>query len=149
MVNAKLVINHLMRNDKPEKIMHSSEYARAQNGGSFGAASTESFSVRQEMGQRRKYVQGYKNSRIMNSCYGAQRAKERAGYGRYGGRGVAQENAGGQTMSAGGQTGIRRSIGNVRGEVANPMDVAIKRAQFSAGQGMESRGPAIRPLGRR
>ena len=49
-------------------VMHSSGYAGAQNAGNFGAASAESFAARQSMEERRKFVRGYHNSRIIGGA---------------------------------------------------------------------------------
>lgn len=55
--------------------MHSSGYARTQSGGNLGAAGAEDFATRKTLETQRKYVQKYKNSRLMNSYYGPQRAR--------------------------------------------------------------------------
>ena len=50
--------------DKKEDVFHSSTYAKAQNGGSMGVASTESFAVRVKINNNRKMVGNYGSSRI-------------------------------------------------------------------------------------
>jgi len=50
--------------DKKEDVFHSSAYAKAQNGASFGAASTESYKVRVNINQNRTMVGDYSKSKI-------------------------------------------------------------------------------------
>ncbi len=45
-------------------VAHSSGYANAQNAGSFGAASTESFAERREIDENRSVVQGYRQAQV-------------------------------------------------------------------------------------
>lgn len=73
----KIAIDYAMKGVKKQDVFHSSGYAQAQNGGNMGAAAGDaaSFAARQAMEQHRKYVRGYKNARIVNQYYGAQRAK--------------------------------------------------------------------------
>jgi len=68
------LLKRMMRTQTTD-VMHTSAYAGAQNGGNFGAASTESFAARQSVEERRKFVRGYRNSRIIGGCNGAPRAK--------------------------------------------------------------------------
>lgn len=64
------------KNAKKSTILHSSGYARVQSGNKIGvAAPGESFETRQKVEERRKYVQKYRNSRILQRTYGIQRAK--------------------------------------------------------------------------
>lgn len=56
-------------------VMHSSGYAGAQNAGNFGAASTESFAQRRSVEEQRKFVRGYRNSRIIGGATNGVRAK--------------------------------------------------------------------------
>lgn len=51
--------------DQKEDVFHSSAYAKAQNGGNLGAASTESYQVRVNLNQNRRVVKGYGDSEIM------------------------------------------------------------------------------------
>lgn len=59
----KPLIDRLNRGKKTE-IFHSSAYGRAQNGGSLGTASTESFAQRMQMEQSRKTIQRYDASEV-------------------------------------------------------------------------------------
>lgn len=56
--------------DKKEDIFHSSVYGRAQNGGSLGSASSESFKERMRIDKNRQVVHGYGESQVANSMYG-------------------------------------------------------------------------------
>ena len=73
----KIAIDYAMKHVDKGEVIHSSGYAQAQSGGNVGAAAgaNASFAARQALEQQRKYIQGYRNSRIMNSFYGVQRAK--------------------------------------------------------------------------
>lgn len=124
-INAKLLTRHIFKHDKKEDMLHSSGYAQVQNGANVGAASAESFAARQAINENRRYVQGYKNSRIMNEFYGVQRAREKAGYGRYGGRG-REQLVSGTRDEAGGESALKNGAG------PHPMDVAMRRAEFSS-----------------
>ena len=75
MLSAKIITKHLMKNDRKADILHSSGYARVQNGQGLGAAGADDFATRKTLDSQRKYIQKYKNSRIMNSYYGPQRAR--------------------------------------------------------------------------
>lgn len=116
----KLLLKYAMKNDKKEEIFHSSGYARAQAGANFGAAGGESMDVRNKIDEQRKYVQGYKNSRITNEYLGVQRAKARA-------------------ATAISKINNRSDAGT--SNTANPMDVAMARAkQTASGPGAPSAG---------
>ena len=54
--------------DEKQDIFHSSAYAKAQNGASIGAASSESYSVRVNMNQNRTKVRGYNDSEVMTGA---------------------------------------------------------------------------------
>ena len=89
MFSAKIISNRLMKNDRKADIMHSSGYAKVQNGQGLGVTSADDFATRKTLDSQRKYVQKYKNSRIMRNYYGAQRARTveaqvERGTGRYG-----------------------------------------------------------------
>ena len=58
-----------------EDVAHSSGYAQAQNAGALGATSTETFAQRRSIDEQRKFVQGYRNSRIIGGATGGMRAK--------------------------------------------------------------------------
>lgn len=55
--------------------LHTSAYAGVQNAGNFGAASTESFAMRRSIDERRKFVRGYHNSKIISGSVMTPRAK--------------------------------------------------------------------------
>ena len=57
--------------DKKEDIFHSTAYAKAQNGSTMGAVSTQSFAERQKLEQNRQMIQGYGASRIANNSIGS------------------------------------------------------------------------------
>lgn len=136
----KIVIDYANKDLKKEDVFHSSGYAQAQSGDSLGAAGGEgaSFAARQAMEEQRKYIQGYRNAKIVNSFYGLQRAKawkpksasgQATGSNRYsteGGR-YASEGEGGNRASAAyaGTGGNRHSVGN-------PVDQSMTRARAVA-----------------
>ena len=63
-------LDRLMKiNDKGD-IFHSSAYGKAQNGGSMGAASTESFATRRQIEQNRTVIKGYGSSSVARSVIG-------------------------------------------------------------------------------
>lgn len=51
--------------DSKEDVFHSSAYAKAQNGASLGAASTETYQARVNVNNNRQVVRGYNESSIM------------------------------------------------------------------------------------
>ena len=51
-----------------EEVMHSSVYAKAQNSGAMGAASTESFAARMKMENHRQNIRGYGDSRVVSDA---------------------------------------------------------------------------------
>lgn len=55
--------------EKKEDIFHSSAYGKAQNGGTMGAASVESFEERMKVDKNRQIVRGYNDSRVANGMY--------------------------------------------------------------------------------
>lgn len=61
-----LILKYIKKDDK-EDIFHSSPYGRAQNESSMGVASTETFSDRRKIDQRRQVVKKYGDSQIANS----------------------------------------------------------------------------------
>lgn len=65
MVQKNPFLKYLIK-DKKEDVFHSSGYAKAQNGGNIGAASTDSYAVRVNVNQCRQMVRGYKDSELMN-----------------------------------------------------------------------------------
>lgn len=62
-------LNRLM-DDEAGDVVHSSAYAKAQNGGTIGAASTESFTERQKIDNDRSYIKKYNDSRVVTDAYG-------------------------------------------------------------------------------
>lgn len=64
MIQKNPFLKYMMK-DKKEDVFHSSAYAKAQNGGNIGSASTESYQVRVNVNQARTKVKGYRDSEIM------------------------------------------------------------------------------------
>ena len=64
------MMKYLVR-DKKEDIVHSSGYAKTQNGASMGATSTESFERRMMVEKNRTRVAKYNNSRIVAQTFAA------------------------------------------------------------------------------
>ena len=58
---------------KTKDALHSSGYAAVQNGANFGASSNLSFAERQKIEEERKFVRGYRNSRIASGVNGMPR----------------------------------------------------------------------------
>ena len=58
-------LKYVMKDNK-EDIFHSSAYAKAQNGGGIGAASSESYQVRVKINENRQNIKGYGDSEIMS-----------------------------------------------------------------------------------
>ncbi len=69
------LLKYMMKNEAKSEVFHSSGYARAQNGGNMGATTAESFSQRQSIEERRKFIQGFRNARIAQSRNLSLRAK--------------------------------------------------------------------------
>lgn len=68
-------LKYLIKESK-EDIVHSSAYAQAQNEGSFGSTSTQSFDERRKIDANRKIVRKYNDSRLMQgTSSNAPRAK--------------------------------------------------------------------------
>ncbi len=61
-------LKYVMKNDKKEDVFHSSAYGKAQNGGSMGASSTQSFAERKAVHENRKIVGGYSKSGILGQA---------------------------------------------------------------------------------
>lgn len=118
----KLLLKYAMKNDKKEDIFHSSGYAKSQSGSNFGAAggSGETFSARRDIDAERKFIQGYKNSRITNEYLGVQRAKKLA------------------------STAIAKANSHNSSETANPMDIAMTRAKETSSNGMGQPSAGLR-----
>lgn len=64
MKNTNLAAEFAIKHDDREDFKHSSGYAKAQSGDNFGAESVVSFETRKAINESRKYVQGYKKSKI-------------------------------------------------------------------------------------
>ncbi|MDO4507896.1 MAG: hypothetical protein Q4B65_00675 [Candidatus Saccharibacteria bacterium] len=61
------LLKYVMK-EKKEDIFHSSAYGKAQNGGSIGTASMQSFRERQEIEAKRQNIGGYDKSGIMGAA---------------------------------------------------------------------------------
>lgn len=69
------LLKYMMKNGSKSEIFHSSGYARTQSGGNMGVGTAESFTQRQSIEERRKFVQGFRNARIAQSRNLSLRAK--------------------------------------------------------------------------
>ena len=58
-------LKRLIKKDKSD-ILHSSAYAKAQNAGNIGVASTQSFRERISIDQNRKIVHKYRDSKLIS-----------------------------------------------------------------------------------
>lgn len=73
----KLIRNFVMKSDKKDDFFHSSAFGASQNTGNIGTASSGmTMSERNKIEERRKYIQKYNNSKIFDSAYNLQRAKQ-------------------------------------------------------------------------
>lgn len=54
---------------KSSDVIHTSGYARAQNGDNIGAGSTQSFAERQAIEDRRQYIRSYRDSQLAANPY--------------------------------------------------------------------------------
>lgn len=123
--------------EKNEDVIHSSAYAKVQNDGNMGVASTRSFAERQAIGENRTMVKGYRDSKVVNDAFSnagsksqrydvAHDASRRAAiWERFGGeqnRGGAGTGFGGgasNTNTRGSGMGGRNGVGGIGG--AMPM----------------------------
>ena len=72
----KLAADYAVKHQDRSDFMHSSGYAKAQNPESFGAAGAASFEARKALNDARKFVKGYKSSKIGAVRYSGAPAKE-------------------------------------------------------------------------
>ena len=72
----KLAADYAVKHQDRSDFMHSSGYAKAQNPESFGAAGAASFEARKALNDARKFVKGYKSSKIGAVRYSGAVAKE-------------------------------------------------------------------------
>ena len=54
--------------EKKEDVLHTSAYAKVQNGTGFGASSSQSFEDRQKIEANRQIVRGYNDSKLMQQA---------------------------------------------------------------------------------
>lgn len=64
MRSAKVAADYVIEHENRADFKHSSGYAKAQSGDNFGAASVASFEARKALNDSRKFVPGYKRSKI-------------------------------------------------------------------------------------
>lgn len=64
MKSAKIAADYVIEHEDRASFKHSSGYAEAQSGDNFGAASVVSFEARKAINESRKFVPGYKRSKI-------------------------------------------------------------------------------------
>ena len=131
------LIHRVMKVKNKAKVFHSSGYARAQSGENFGAAGGmgESFKVRQTIEEKRKFVRGYNNAKIMNEAYAFERARSyipRTGRSGGGAKGAAAK---------GGLQGAATTRGNIRGAT----EAAMSRAARGATQTTQTMRTASKP----
>lgn len=115
-VKNTLAAKYAMQHDDKAEIFHTSAYAQAQANEAIGAAAgTESFQVRQELENQRKFVRGYKDSKLMQGTFTArgERAK------------TWTPNRGEMTEEGQPKTWRERQ----EAAAANPMDIAMTRAR--------------------
>ena len=121
MFSSKILTNRIIGAHAAEDMMHSTGYARVRphDINAMSTADSKSFETRKSIDEQRKYVRGYKNSRIMNDFYGIRRAQASV----LRPRAESGGRSGGQFGSQSGGTGTGRG--------AQPIDTAMRRAQFS------------------
>lgn len=64
MIQKNPFLKYLIKDEKQD-VLHSSGYAKAQNGASMGASSSESFAARVKIDQDRQRVRRYNDSRLV------------------------------------------------------------------------------------
>lgn len=69
MRSMKLASDYAVKHTDKADFLHSSGYAKVQNGDNFGAAGTASFEARKALNEQRKYVRQYSSSKIGNGRY--------------------------------------------------------------------------------
>ena len=69
------LFRRMMSRDKQQEYFHSSGYAQAQNGSGMGVVSAQSFQERKAIEDRRKFVQGYRNARLVGEGFLRERIK--------------------------------------------------------------------------
>ena len=108
MMDKNPLLKYVMKS-KTEDVMHSSAYAKAQNGEGFGTSSSKSFEERMKMEQNRTRVRAYGESKLMNDSFGhGPRAK------------TYEVNAGGEQRFSGRELGgARRTVGGAAGNGGN------------------------------
>lgn len=72
----KIAADYAAKHHDRSDFMHSSGYAQVQNPDTFGAAGAASFEARKAMEESRKYMRGYKASKIGAVRYSGAVAKE-------------------------------------------------------------------------
>jgi hypothetical protein len=65
---SNLVLKYVMRDEGKKDIYHTSGYAKMHGGDNMGAVSAETFAQRRAVEAGRKYVQGYRNSRVIGGA---------------------------------------------------------------------------------
>lgn len=70
-----LRVKYSLKNTKKADFLHSSGYAKAQNGNKIGASDQASFEARQAIENHRKYVRKYHNSKLLQGVRGFEKAK--------------------------------------------------------------------------
>ena len=64
-----------MKGTKKADFLHSSGYAKEQSGDNIGSASTATFATRNAIEEQRKFVQEYRNAKILQGIRGYEKAK--------------------------------------------------------------------------
>lgn len=108
------LFKRMMSGDRQQEYFHSSGYAQAQNGSGMGAVSAQSFQERKAIEDRRKFVQGYRNARLVGEGFLRERIKSQASNMVEGGSersvaGARSEASGrvGAGEASGGRAGVR------------------------------------------
>ena len=116
------IFKRLINNDKDE-IFHSSTFARAQNGEAIGAASSTSYSIRQQINSNRQNIGAYKDSIVANQRNTTSKA-------------ATYENPG---------TLIRSAVPGMDNSASTPVGAASSRAAFNASASQFSRVQPQKP----
>lgn len=75
MVDKRKLFSRVRGEKRAEDVLHSSGFARVQNGDNIGTASGESFDERRAIDEHRRFVKGYQNARLVRGAYTAERAR--------------------------------------------------------------------------
>lgn len=140
------LFKRMMSGDRQQEYFHSSGYAQAQNGSGMGAVSAQSFQERKAIEDRRKFVQGYRNARLVGEGFLRERIKSQASNivegDRERGRGVVKATDSSHRQDGARTTGLNAKKPSERraGSAGAMGGVSATNSGASSGGGTGSRG---------